>query len=113
MRCWIVPLITSGLAFGQTFEVASVKPSGPQSVRGWEGGPGSPDPGRYVWGAATIQDLIVTAYDLQYFQVSSKLAIDRDRYDLIAKVPEGATKEQLRTMLQNLLAERFRLKTHK
>src|SRR5262249_55494855 len=34
------------------------------------------------------------------------------RFDIIAKVPEGATKEQVRTMLQNLLVDRFRLALH-
>ena len=32
---------------------------------------------------------------------------------MVAKVPEGATKEQFRLMLQNLLAERFKLKAHR
>ena len=31
----------------------------------------------------------------------------------MAKVPDGATKEQLRVMLQNLLAERFKLTLHR
>ena len=34
-------------------------------------------------------------------------------YDVIAKVPAGTTKEQSLLMLQNLLAERFRLQVHR
>jgi len=34
------------------------------------------------------------------------------RLNIVAKVPEGATKEQFQKMLQNLLAERFQLKLH-
>jgi hypothetical protein len=34
-------------------------------------------------------------------------------FDVSAKVPEGATKEQIATMLQNLLKERFKLSVHR
>jgi uncharacterized protein (TIGR03435 family) len=94
------------------FEVASVKPSGPKSERGSEGGPGSSDPGRYRYTSATLDDLIATGYHVDYFQISSKTPLDRDRFDVVAKLPEGATKEQFRLMLRDLLAERFHLKAH-
>src|SRR5205814_5568237 len=35
------------------------------------------------------------------------------RFDILAKMPEGATKEQVPEMLQALLAERFQLKVHR
>ena len=94
------------------FEVASVKPSGPQSVRGSQGGPGSKDPTHYSFRSATLQDLITEAWNVQYFQISSKSAVDKDRFDVIANVPEGSTRDQFRLMMRNLLAERFQLKTH-
>ncbi len=94
------------------FEVASVKPSGPKSVRGEGGGPGKKDPTRYRYQAATIEDIIVTAYHVDYFQVSSKTPIDREIFDVEANVPENATREQFRAMLRNLLEERFHLKAH-
>jgi len=59
-----------------------------------------------------LEDLIVNAWNIEYFQVSSKTAIDRVKFDLAAKIPPGATKEQFRLMLQNLLKERFRLEQH-
>jgi uncharacterized protein (TIGR03435 family) len=70
-------------------------------------------PGRYRFTSATLLDLIARAYNVEYFQVSSKIPVDRDRYDLVAKIPDGATKEQFAIMLQTLLAERFRLVRHK
>ena len=94
------------------FEVASIKLSGPQSVRGSSGGPGSKDPGQYRFDVASLLDLICVAYDVEYFQVASKAPLDRQRVDLVAKIPAGTTKEQFRVMLQNLLAERFHLKLH-
>jgi uncharacterized protein (TIGR03435 family) len=36
-----------------------------------------------------------------------------EKYNIDAKVPPGATREQLRLMLQNLLAERFKLQVHR
>jgi uncharacterized protein (TIGR03435 family) len=53
--------------------------------------------------------LLIQAFDLKPYQLPP---IPRDRYDVRAKVPAGATKEQLRTMMQNLLIERFKLKYH-
>lgn len=57
-------------------------------------------------------DLICVAWDVKTFQISSPAALDRQAFDLIATVPAGATKEQFREMLQNLLKERFALKMH-
>jgi uncharacterized protein (TIGR03435 family) len=47
--------------------------------------------------------------------VSSRLSaipLDEQRFDLVAKIPQGATKEQFRAMMQALLTERFHLKAH-
>lgn len=95
------------------FDVASVRLSGPQSVRGSGGGPGTRDPGLFRFGLATLKELVVRAYGVEYFQVEGKLPIDRDRYDVVARVPPNTTKVQFRLMLQNLLAERFRVSLHK
>jgi uncharacterized protein (TIGR03435 family) len=94
------------------FEVASVKPSGPQSIRGSQGGPGTKDPTHYSFRSATFQDLIAIGWNVQYFQISSKSPIDKDRFDIVVNVPEGSTRDQFRKMMQSLLAERFQLKSH-
>ena len=108
-------VVAVGTAMAQeqaTFEVASVKASGPHSVRGSDGGPGSKDPGRYSFGLATLMDLIVVAYEVDSIQISSKTPLDQQRFDLVAKVPAGATMREFRAMLRHLLEERFHLKTH-
>jgi uncharacterized protein (TIGR03435 family) len=99
-------------AFAQTFETASIRLSGPQSVRGSDGGPGHKDPTRFIYGRAELMSLITMAYGVDSFQVSSRVSLDEPAFDVVANVPAGATKEQFRVMLQNLLAERFALKTH-
>lgn len=112
VRCSIAILLLGTAAWAQTFEVASLKPSGPQSGNRIEGGPGTSDPLRYTYTSATLEDLIVIAWNVEYFQVSSKAAIDRDCFDLVAKIPPGTRMEDFRVMLQNLVKERFRLKLH-
>ncbi len=49
----------------------------------------------------------MTAYDVQTFQVTAPDWLATERYDIIAKVPAGATRAQVNVMWQNLLKERF------
>jgi uncharacterized protein (TIGR03435 family) len=110
MRYWAVLLSAASALCAQTFEVASLKRSGPDSGNEMTGGPGTQDPIRFCYTSATIEDFIVVAYNVEYYQVSSSVPVDRDLFDLNAKIPPGATKQQFRVMLQNLLADRFRLR---
>ncbi len=102
---------------GPTFEVATVKPAAPQPMgrimAGMRGGPGTNDPGQWQANNLPLSRLIAIAYDVRSYQVSSPSWMDSERFDIIAKVPPGTTKEQFNLMLQNLLAERFRLVVHK
>jgi uncharacterized protein (TIGR03435 family) len=108
-------------AFGQaaenlTFEVASVKPAAPppegRIFVGGRGGPGTQDPGQITWTNATLKILLTIAYDVKNYQVNGPAWLDTERYDIIAKVPAGATKEQVGVMWQNLLKERFGAVVH-
>ena len=88
------------------FEVASVKPSAPlpagapQGRVGCFGGPGSRDPVRYQCTNASVSILAVTAYDLKGYQLRPPASTDANRFDISATVPPGATKEQVKVMLQ-------------
>jgi len=99
-----------------TFEVASIKPAAPQPMAllqgSVHGGPGTSAPGRIQFTDMPLKVLIMRAYDVQNFQVSGPSWMDSQRFDIIAEVREGATKEDARIMLQNLLADRFKLKVH-
>lgn len=110
-------------AFAQTanipvFEVASVKPSPPLPPQGGvylgpaRGGPGTPDPGQITWTWARFMDLLTTAYDVKPYQINGPAWINSERYDIIARLPPAATKDQVKVMWQNLLADRFGLKLH-
>ncbi|HLX46266.1 MAG TPA: TIGR03435 family protein [Bryobacteraceae bacterium] len=105
--------------FGQTFEVASVRPSAPVPPTGGvyfgplRGGPGTSDPGRITWSYATLKGIVMLAYDMKNYQVNGPEWLGSQRYDVAAKVPEGSTKEQVMAMWQNLLAERFGMTLHR
>ena len=102
----------TALAQTPAFEVASIKPSTPRSVRGSEGGPGTPDPTRYRFSSAALLEFIAIAWHVEYFQVAGKVSIDGPRYDIVASVPPGATRAQFREMLKAVLIERFHLRYH-
>jgi uncharacterized protein (TIGR03435 family) len=99
------------------FEVASVKPSGPPPqvprIDGrLQGGPGTADPERITDSRVTLQRLIREAYGVDFDQIQGPPWIAEEKYDITAKVPTGATKDQLKIMLQSLLEERFKLNIH-
>src|SRR5579863_3874344 len=94
-----------------TFEVASVKPAAPMPpgkmmVR-TQGGPGTPDPGHLNYTNVSLKNLIVNAFGVKSYQISGPDWLDSERFDMVAKVPQGATKDQVKFMMQNLLKERF------
>ena len=113
---------TSLAAFAQlsdpnpTFEVASVKASAPPTDGRlrvmMRGGPGSPDPGQIAYTNVSLKNLLQGAYNVKGYQISGPNWLDSERFDIAAKIAKGATKEQFQKMLQNLLAERFKLVLH-
>ena len=100
-----------------TFEVASVKPAAPITGNfisvGMRGGPGTPDPGQITYTNVTVKNVLTQAYGVKSFQISGPGWLDSERFDIVAKLPRGATKAEFRAMLQNLLAERFKLTLHR
>jgi uncharacterized protein (TIGR03435 family) len=101
------------------FEVASVKLSVlPESTKGFfrvkmDGGPGTSDPTRIDYQNVSMINLITRAYDLNHWQVSGPDWMGLAMYDITARVPAGATREQFRQMLRKLLAKRFNLQVHR
>jgi uncharacterized protein (TIGR03435 family) len=97
-----------------TFEVASVKPA--KSTGGrftMNGGPGTGDPGRITYTNIMLRRILLSAYDVKNYQISGPDWLDSLRFDITAKVPEGATQEQFQLMLRNLLATRFKMTIHR
>jgi uncharacterized protein (TIGR03435 family) len=109
------------------FEAASVKPADPKSApvnrsanaqATLSGGPGTADPGRISYANVTLQSVLITAYGVDCKvqedcdQIVGPAWLRSERFDIDAKIPAGATNEQFRVMLQNLLAERFHMNVH-
>jgi uncharacterized protein (TIGR03435 family) len=92
------------------FEVASVKRSAPPSLTKPVFAGMLSDPGRFTASYQTLGDLIAKAYGLDHSRISGGQPwISQDRFDVVAKMPEGTPSTQIPLMLQTLLAQRFGL----
>ena len=116
-------LLATRAAFAQApaapaFEVASVKPAAPIALTPAALASGKLRIGMTVVGSRvdigyiSLADLIRTAYDVKPHQISGPDWMAAARFDITAKLPDGATKDQVNVMLQALLAERFKLTVH-
>jgi uncharacterized protein (TIGR03435 family) len=106
-------VLTTCHAQSPHFEVASVKPSPQQRLGTFSGGPGSRDPERITYESTTLENLIRDAYHLLPYQISGPSWLTSEYYTVAAKLPPGATVDQYRQMMANLLAERFGLVSHR
>jgi uncharacterized protein (TIGR03435 family) len=101
-------------SFAQTFEVATMKlhPSGsPEGIATTQtGGPGTSDPTRITIINRTLHRLLIESYGLVGYQLKDPPDLDQVRYDLFATIPPGASGQDVRVMMQNLLIERLQLK---
>jgi uncharacterized protein (TIGR03435 family) len=120
-------MLTAATALGQapaaplSFEVASVKPSPPIDQAAILAG--KPlhagmkiDASRVDIGNFPLSALIAKAYDVKAYQITGPdwlTAMTAQRFDVLAKMPDGTTKEQVPEMLRTLLAERFKLTIHR
>jgi uncharacterized protein (TIGR03435 family) len=117
-RLWIAALavaaqVSSVAAQVSSFEVASVKPVNP---------PAGPhvvslivNHGRLNIEAAELRQIVGLAYAIQRVRVQGGPEwADSDQFDIVAKAENpDATRDQVRSMLQTLLAERFKLTVHR
>jgi uncharacterized protein (TIGR03435 family) len=113
----------AGLAFasgtlfaqGPAFEVATIKPSAPMTAIAMKLMSGQGHVGLRVEGdrvdivSMSLSGLIQAAYKVKPYQVTGPGWISDQRFDVVAKMPEGAVPDQVPEMLQALLAERFKL----
>lgn len=112
ITCLTGYLALTGVAWCQVspaaFEVATVKPSDPTA----EVGQMIRDPNLVGLAHVSLQNLLAQAYQIKNFQISGPSWFESDRFDIVAKLPDGATRNQLPAMLQTLLRERFKLALH-
>jgi uncharacterized protein (TIGR03435 family) len=117
----LLTMVAIGVASSQTatpdrltFEAASVSPAKSASGRfTMNGGPGTSDPGRISYTNIMLRRILLSAYEVRNYQISGPEWLDSLRFDITAKVPDRATKEEFQSMLRNLLATRFKMTTHR
>jgi uncharacterized protein (TIGR03435 family) len=118
----VAALILTCAAHAQsTFEVATIKPAAPldpaKIAAAMQAGE-APKIGPHVEGTRAeytympLRDLIAFAYNIKPYQVSGPDWLATTRFDIQAKLPEGATKNDAPAMMQALLKERFKLAAH-
>ncbi len=98
------------------FEVVSVKPSeapgnGMRRV-GCDGGPGTKDPGMFRCTNMSLSNLVTRAYGIAYYQLTGPDWLQQQMFEIQAKVPEGATKDQVAAMILSMLQDQFKLVAH-
>jgi len=119
---WIAALGTAS-ALAQTpaaapaFEVASIKPAVPPNPADMMAGKlhigMKVDGARVDIGFMSLGDLIRTAYNIKPYQLTGPDWMSNQRFDIVAKMPEGSNQDQVPEMLQALLADRFKLAVHR
>jgi uncharacterized protein (TIGR03435 family) len=125
----VMPAVNPAQPAGHpAFDAVSVKPADPQAApvrvandarATLRGGPGSADPGRISYTNVTLQTLLISAYGVgcrpqgdECDQLVGPAWLRSERYDLMAALPSGTTNAQFQLMLQDMLADRFRVTVH-
>jgi uncharacterized protein (TIGR03435 family) len=97
------------LAQSTSFEVASIKTSAPgqpfSAFRGLHHG-------TFTAENIPLRQFLSVAYGLSEPRIDGPEWLDKTRFDIVAKSPEGVPDSELPIMLQSLLKERFKLKAH-
>lgn len=124
MKCHVLLLIALLVAPGESFaaqeahpafDVASIRPSAVNHA----GGEGSKrsrieaTPLSLSMRNVDLSDCIQWAYRVSDYQVSGPGFPNSARYDILAKTGSPASIDQMRSMVQDLLATRFQLKIHR
>jgi uncharacterized protein (TIGR03435 family) len=123
VACCFIAAASAAFAQSKTeFEVASVKPAPPLDMSKMAAAMQSgqmPSIGAHVneqdarYSYMTLKQLIAIAYSVKAYQITAPDWMGTARFDIIAKLPDGASKDDAPQMLQALLADRFKLAIHR
>jgi uncharacterized protein (TIGR03435 family) len=94
------------------FEVASVKPAETSADPSVQVGV-QIDGSQIHLNMMSLKDLVRAAYNVKYYQVVGQDWMAGQRFNVSAKLPDGAKRDQLPEMLMALLEERFQMKAHR
>jgi uncharacterized protein (TIGR03435 family) len=94
-------VLLSYLAFGQQFEVASIKPAAQSQTSA----------GLHIDGSIarysdiSLKQYLGMAYKLKTYQIAAPDWMTSERWDITAKLPDGSGLKQVPEMLQGLLRD--------
>jgi uncharacterized protein (TIGR03435 family) len=88
------------------FETASVKPADRCSLQN------RIDPNLVTLNGDPLNVVLAEAYKVKMDQILGPSWLDADCFVIVAKIPEGATRDQVPAMLQAMLIDRFKLAAH-
>ena len=111
-RIVLCTLFAASCTAAATFSVASIKPSA-ADVKFENDGKTEITPGTLTMRDVTVATCIKFAYGVQDNQISGPEWLKSDHFDILAKSDAPVDVDQLRLMLQSLLAERFKLTFHR
>ena len=96
----LLPVLAGLTVFGQQFEVASIRPSAP---------PG----GDHIEVGVHLDGARISCTQLNLKDYIGPDWLGSERFDISATLPADAKQDQVPTMLQALLADRFQMKFHR
>jgi uncharacterized protein (TIGR03435 family) len=96
-------------AYGQKFEVASIKPADPNA----HSSSTDTSTGQFRIENFSLKDCLKWAFEVKDFSLSGPAWLASPRFDIVAKPPAGASRREYPAMLQALLADRFGLVFHR
>jgi uncharacterized protein (TIGR03435 family) len=70
-------------------------------------------PGTVVLRGDPLSVILVEAFKVKAYQIVGPSWLDTDCFEIVAKMPEGATGDQVPAMLQTLVVERFQMAARK
>jgi uncharacterized protein (TIGR03435 family) len=70
------------------------------------------DPGSVTLKGVPLKGVLREAFKVRMEQIEGPSWLDADCFEILAKIPEGATSDQVPAMLQSLLVDRFKLASH-
>lgn len=104
----------AALAQSPSFDVATIKPAVPSTDgRTHSRISTDTDTGKLNYTNVSLKDVIGQAFKVQLYQISGPAWIDSERFDIEARFAPRTDARQLPLMLQALLADRFKLVTHR
>lgn len=113
-----VPAAAQAQATAPAFEVAAIRAAELPTPEMFRGGQQirtglELDGARLDWGLASLADMIQYAFRVKNYQISGPDWMRSSRWNILARLPDGASQDQAPEMMQTLLAERFQLKIHR